>query len=365
MRGIEWPEQCVRLGDGAALEYDFLILAAGAATNDFGIPGVAEHGFPLKSLGDAIRLCTHVLEQFEAVSRDPSLIEHGALCFVIVGGGPTGVEMAGALVELFDKVLRRDYPNLDMSRVRVDLIERVSRLLGALHAASQAYALAQIAPRGVEVRLGAAVERVSPEAIVLHDGRTIASRTLIWAAGIRAASLADRLGLAQGPAGRIPVESDLSLPGRPEVFVIGDMASSRDARGSPHPQLAPVAIQGARHAAGTNRRRLAGQASEPFVYRGHGTMATIGGHSAVAEMPGGIRARGFLAWWMWLALHLVQLIGFRNRARVLLNWAWNYFTYERGARLILDLGRDPKGNRPKASASEASLDGPDDRQKGP
>jgi NADH dehydrogenase len=336
VRGVDWEARRVSLADGGELAYEFLILAAGASTNDFGIPGVHENAFALKSLTDAIRLRAHILEQFECASRDPSAIARGALCFVIVGGGPTGVETAGALVELFHKVLRKDYPSLDMKSARVVLIEREPRLLGTFHPSSQAYALAVVEKRGVEVRLGTAVERVTADSVTLAGGSTIASRTLIWAAGVRAATLADRLGLKQGRAGRIDVERDLSLKARPEVFVIGDMAASVDEHGALHPQLAPVAIQGARHAARTIRARLAGRSSEPFIYRDHGTMATIGRNAAVAELPGGIRTRGLVAWWMWLGLHLVQLIGFRNRAIVLMNWAWNYFTYERGARLILD-----------------------------
>jgi NADH dehydrogenase len=366
VRAVEWEARRLRLGDGERLEYDFLILAAGATTHDFGVPGVAEHALALKSLADAIHLRAHVLECFEAASRDPSSIDRGGLCFVIVGGGPTGVEMAGALIELFDRVLRKDYPLLDMERARVVLIEREPRLLGAFHSSSQAYALAELARRGVEVELGAEVERVSSESVALRDGRTIASHTLIWAAGIRAAALADRLGLPQERGGRIAVEPDLSLSERPEVFVIGDMAFSHDETGSAHPQLAPVAIQGGRHAARMIQNRLGGKPSEPFVYTDRGTMATIGRHAAVAELPGGFRARGFVAWWMWLALHLVQLIGFRNRVIVLVNWAWNYFTYERGARLILDSQRHPPRKLPgeKPARDPDPELGPDQRGAG-
>ena len=353
VRAVDWERRRVALADGGELEYEFLILAAGASTNDFGIPGVREHGFALKSLTDAVRLRAHVLEEFERASHDPDAIRRGALCFVIVGGGPTGVETAGALVELFDKVLRKDYPSLDMKSARVVLIEREPRLLGTFHPSSQAYALAVIEKRGVEVLLGSAVESVTADSVALAGGRTIASRTLIWAAGVRASRLADRLGLEQGRAGRIAVQPDLSVKERPEVFVIGDMAASTDEKNELHPQLAPVAIQGARHAARMIRRRLAGLPSEPFVYRDHGTMATLGRNAAVAELPGGIRTRGWIAWWMWLGLHLVQLIGFRNRAIVLMNWAWNYFTYERGARLILD---DAAERARRAQGSERRTD---------
>jgi NADH dehydrogenase len=368
VRAVDWEAKRIAFDDDGSADYDYLILAAGAATNDFGIRGVAEHGFGLKSLEDAIRLRGHVLEQFESVSRDPSLAGRGALCFVIVGGGPTGVEMAGALVELFDRVLRKDYPRLDMSRVRVVLVERETRLLGAFAQPSQEYARREVARRGVEVLLGASVESASAESIALRDGRTIATRTLIWAAGVRAAPLAAQLGLSTDRGGRIDVESDLSLRVRPEVFVIGDMAASKDAHGELHPQLAPVAIQGARHAARMIERRIRREPPAPFVYRDHGTMATIGRHAAVAELPGNIRARGALAWWMWLALHLVQLIGFRNRLMVLVNWAWSYFTYERGARLILgheatqraDASRDERRELPDGGGATRTATRPKD-----
>jgi NADH dehydrogenase len=350
---IAWDEKRVKLADGGALKYDYVIVAAGASTNDFGIEGVAEHGFGLKNLEDAIRLRTHVLEQFEAAARDPSLVDRGALSIVIVGGGPTGVEMAGALVELVHLVLRKDHPEIPIERVRVILIEREAQLLGTFHPDLQAYARSVLEKRRVEVITGASVKRAAAESLELSDGRTIHAQTLIWAAGVRACSLADRMTrppraqrdsvsskIEQTRGGRIVVEPDLSLPGHPEAFVIGDMAASRDAEGRVHPQLAPVAIQGARHAARTIEQRLAGKPSSPFVYKDRGTMATIGRNAAVAELRGGVRARGFIAWCMWLGLHLVQLIGFRNRAVVLVNWAWNYFTYDRAARLILEPGRD-------------------------
>jgi NADH dehydrogenase len=333
--GVDWARREVAVGGGGRIAYDYLILAAGAATADYGIPGVAEHGLGLKSLADAVNLRAHVLEQFEAAARDPSLAEGGALTFVIAGGGPTGVEMAGAMMELIGKVLRRDYPNLDLSRARVVLLEREPRLLSAFHPSSQAYALSELRRRGVEVRLSAAVKRADAAEVELASGERIAARTLLWAAGVRASPLAERLGLEQTHGGRIVVKEDLSVPGRPEVFAIGDLAASRDPRGALHPQLAPVAIQAGAHAAATIVRRLAGANGLPFVYRDGGIMATIGRNAAVAELSGGLRLRGRAGWVTWLALHLVQLIGFRNRAMVLLNWAWNYFTYERGARLIV------------------------------
>jgi NADH dehydrogenase len=336
--GADLLRREIRFEDGDRLAYDHLVLAVGATTADYGIPGVAEHGFGLKSLTDAIRLRSHVLECFESASRDPAEIDRGTLNFVIAGGGPSGVETAGALVELFAHVLSRDYPGVDVARARVVLLERDDRLLSAFHATSRTYALGELRRRGVEVRLGCTVVRAGPDEVVLAGGERIPTRTLLWAAGVRANPLAEHLGLERTNAGRAVVEPDLSLPGHPEVFAIGDLAGSRDEKGALHPQLAPVAIQGGRHVARAIEARLRGLPPPRFVYRDPGIMATIGRNAAVAELASGLRLRGWIGWIAWLALHLVQLIGFRNRALVLFDWTWSYFTYERGSRLIVRTG---------------------------
>ncbi len=346
--GVDRDARTVRLADGDALPYDYLVLAVGASTNYFGAEGAETYGFPLKSLTDAVRLRNHIIRQFEAADRDPALIEAGALTFVVVGGGPTGVETAGALVELFEKVFAKDYPHLPVEQARVMLVEATPELLGGFHEASQRYARETLERRGVAVRTGAPVVRVTPEAVHLADGTAIPARTLVWAAGVRAAPLADVLGFEQTAAGRIVVAPDLSVPGHPEVFVIGDLAGSRDDEGNLHPQLAPVAIAGARHVARQIRHRMTGAPPERFRYRDKGIMATIGRHAAVAELGRGLRTQGFLAWVMWLFLHLVMLIGFRNRLNVLVNWAWNYFTYDRGARLILEVPPEYPSGEPAA-----------------
>ncbi len=326
----------VCLESGEKIAYDYLVLAAGLTTNYFGMKGAETHGFPLKSLSEAIALRSHVIRQFEQANSDPSLIEEGAMTFVVVGGGPTGVEMAGALLELFQKVLRKDFPHLAVDRARVVLVEASPQLLGAFHEKSQAYAYDKLNRRGVEVRLGAPVVDVQAQAVTFKSGEVIPTQTLIWAAGVRPVALADALGVAQVRGGRIVVEADLSVPEHPEIFVIGDMAASRDDAGDLHPQLAPVAMQGARHVARQIKHRLAGRPATAFRYRDKGIMATIGRNAAVAELPVGPRSSGFIAWVMWLFLHLVLLIGFRNRLNVLVNWTWNYFTYDRSARLIMD-----------------------------
>lgn len=320
------------------IDYDHLIVAAGATTNTFGIPGVQEHGLPLYNLDDAVRLRNHVLERFEASDADPSAIDDGSLTFVVVGGGPTGVEVAGALAELIDRVLRRDFQRLDLDRAKVVLLEMRDDLLTPFSPASRRHARETLEARGVEVRTGTQVAEVHATSITLGDGTSIPTHTLIWAAGVQANPLAGAIGLPTDRAGRVPVDSDLSVFGKPEVWFVGDAAAisdrSADREGALLAQLAPVAMQSGRHAARQVLRRLDGRPTEPFRYRDKGTMATIGRSRAVAELPLGIHLRGFPAWLAWLGLHLVFLAGFRNRIAVFANWAWNWFTWDRGPRLI-------------------------------
>lgn len=335
--GVDWKASAVLLEDGDRIDFDYLVLAAGTTTNYFGVEGAPDYTFPLKTLEDAIALRSHIIQQFEEADRHPERIREGLLNVVVVGGGPTGIEMAGALVEWFELVFRKDYPSLPLNRARVLLVEALDTVLTTYETRLQQYARQQLRQRGVELHLGNPVVRVTPEAVYLQSGERIPTRTVIWAAGVRACPLADRLGLPQTRTGRLEVAADLRVPGHPNVFVIGDLAASRDETGHLHPQIAPVAIQGARHVAQQIQRLLQGRETEPFRYRHRGVMATIGRHAAVAELPGNLRLTGPLAWFAWLALHLVQLIGFRNRLQVLTNWAWNYFTYDRSAQLIFHL----------------------------
>jgi len=332
---VDLEARTVHLATGAPLVYDTLVLALGAVSNTYGIPGVDEHALGLKSLTEAVELRAHVLRQFERADADPSVVAEGGLTFVIAGGGPTGVELAGGLSELF-KVLRRDFPRLDVTRARIVLVEPTDRLLGTFHPRLSEHAARTLRSRGVEVELGVGVAKASSTAVVLTDGRAIPTATLVWTAGVRAHPLADTLGVEQTRGGRIVVAPDLSLPDHPEVFVVGDLAASPAPGGDGLlPQVAPVAIQGGTHVARQIRARLEGRPTSPFRYRDKGSMATIGRNAAVAELPPGIRLTGFVGWLAWLGLHLVQLIGFRNRANVLVNWAWNYLTYDRGARIIV------------------------------
>ena len=334
VKNVETSKRLVGLSDGTAIPYDYLVLSAGVSTGYFGVEGAREHGFSLKSLDEALVLRSHIIERFERADQDPSSIDRGILTFVVVGGGPTGVETSGALSELFHKVLGRDFPNLPMHRVRIVLVEAAPAILGQYDERLQAYAARKLAHRGVEVRRGEQVVRVTPESVHLKTGEVIPTETLIWAAGVQAGTLANELGFEQVRGGRIAVNDDLSLPNLREVFVIGDMAASRDADGELLPQVAQVAIQGARHVAKQIRADLEERERAAFRYRDPGNMATIGRNAAVAELPG-LKASGFIAWVMWLGLHLIELIGFRNRLNVLVNWTWNYLTYDRSARLIL------------------------------
>jgi NADH:ubiquinone reductase (H+-translocating) len=257
---------------------------------------------------------------------------------VVVGGGPTGVEMAGALHELAANVLAKDFPRLDVTRVAITLVEASDQLLGPFHADLQQHALAKLRKKGVQVMLGRNVVRVEETRVHLNNGLVLPAHTLVWAAGVRAHPLAADLGLPLSRGGRLEVNPDLSVPGHPEVFVVGDLAGSKDAAGTLHPQLAPVAMQGARHVARQIEARMCGLEGKPFVFTDRGIMATIGRNAAVVELPNGLRATGYVAWILWLVLHLMQLVGFRNKVQVFVNWAWNYFTFDRSARLILPIG---------------------------
>jgi len=337
--GVDFTERVVELEDGASLAYDALVLAAGATTNDFGIPGVADFAFPLYTLSEAIQLRQHILSCFEATERNPALVDDGALTVLIVGGGPTGVETAGTLAELFTKVLSKGYRRADVHRARVIVMEMGTELLASFRPASRQNARESLADRGVDVRFGERVSEVSARGVRLASGEEILTRTVVWTAGVRPNPLADGLGLPQAAGGRIQVEPDLSLRDRPEVFVVGDIAASQSRSGQLLPQLAPVAMQAGTHAAAQVMRHLRGEPTQRFRYRNKGTMATIGRHAAVADLPVGITLRGTIAWLAWLLLHLIYLIGFENRAQVLVQWAWNYCTWNWGPRLVIH--RDP------------------------
>ena len=351
--GADFEARTLTLADGEAIPYDILVLAPGAATAYFGVEGAEQHGFPLKSVGDAVALRSHVLRQFEAVAADPSLLDTGALTTVVVGGGPTGVEMSGALRELFG-VLSKDFPSVEVERAHVVLVDGDRLPLSGYDPSLREYARETLEGKGAEVRLGVNVASVDADGVTLADGQRIAARTVVWAAGIRAHPLADALGLEQTRGGRIVVDETLRPPGRDRVFVVGDAAGATDAEGALYPQVAQVAIQQGKHAAKLIEAMDSGDlaiAGEPFVYDDLGQMATIGRNAAILQLPSGFTLTGFLAWVGWLLVHLVSLVGFRNRAAVFGNWFYNYLTYDRGPRLIL--------GAPRRSARVASPAAPD------
>lgn len=340
--GVDWNNQDVLLESGAAVHYDYLVLGAGAVYTDFGIPGVKEHGFLLKTLEEANNLRSHILQQFELASIHPELIDEGVLNFVIVGGGPTGVEMAGALVELFH-VLKNDYPEVDMKKAKVILLESSDEILTPYTPRTRAYTLEVLRSRGVDMELNSRVSAVDENQVMLKDGRSLPTRTLIWAAGVRASPLVDVLGLELDKGFRVKVNEDLSVPGKtndagkPNVFVAGDMSGAKKSDGVFYPQVATVAIQQGQHVGRTIAALETGQATKPFSYFDKGSMAIIGRNSGIAELSpklGGLKLRGFLGWLGWLFIHLVYLPGHQNRFNAFTNWTYNYFTYDRHVRLI-------------------------------
>jgi NADH dehydrogenase len=315
------------------LAYDYLILALGGETNFFGLEGVSRHGFPLKDVNEAVAIRNHVLTSFErAMLETEPQRRRARLTIVVVGGGPTGVEMAGALSELIRLVLVKDYPRLNLADVRILLLEAAERVLGTFPPKLSAAAAATLGRKHVEVRFGATVADFDGARVTLQSGEVIAADTVIWAAGVKAAGLAGQLGLPTGRQGRVPVAPTLQVPGHPEVYVVGD-AAYVEADGAALPMVAPVAMQMADAAADNIRRALRGQPALAFRYKDPGSLATIGRNAAVAHVFG-IRFTGVVAWVMWLVVHIIQLIGFRNKVFVLLNWAWDYFFYERAVRLI-------------------------------
>ncbi len=334
MTGLDVAARRV-LTSGGAIPYDYLILALGGETNFFGLQRIRAHAFDLKDTSGAVAIRNDVLRCFErGVLEGDAEQRRALLTFVIVGGGPTGVEMAGALSELIRLVLVKDYPRLNIKDVRVLLLEAADRLLGAMPPRLSAAAERTLWRKHVEVRFGATVQDYDGERVALKGGEVIPARTLIWAAGAQAVSLVARLGLPTARQGRVVVEPTLQLPEHPEVFVIGD-AAYVESGGQPLPMMAPVAIQMAETAAANVARHLRSEAPAAFRYRDPGSLATIGRNAAVAYIRG-VAFKGFVAWVVWLVVHILQLIGFRNKLFVLLNWAWDYFFYERASRLITE-----------------------------
>ena len=342
--GVDF-EQRRLLTDHGPLPYDYLVLASGSQSDYFGNASLVQHAFGLKELDEGLAVRNRILMRFEeAAWTDDRERRRTLLTFAVVGGGPTGVEMAGALAELTRLVLTKDYRDLDLDLVRVVLLEAGGWLLGTFAEPLREAARLSLEKKGVEVLLKAKVANVTESSIVLVDGHEIPASTVIWTAGVRASDVGSDLGLRLGRQARVQVLPTLQVDGHPEVFVIGDLAGPVDG-GVPLPMLIPVAMQEGRHAAATIRDVLRGYGATNFLYKDPGIMATIGRNSAVAQL-GPLRLTGFLGWLMWLFVHLINVISFRSRIVVLVNWAWDYLFYDRPIRLILRAAGE-KAARPK------------------
>jgi NADH:ubiquinone reductase (H+-translocating) len=332
--GIDFANRTVLLEDGGTLCYDTLVLATGARHAYFGHDEWEPYAPGLKTLEDAISIRRRVLLAFERAERETDGARRGAwLTFVIVGGGATGVELAGAIVELARVTLPDEFRHIDTRKARVILIEAGPRILPSFTTALSAYAHAALERLGVEIILGSAVSECSDQGVI-YGGKPLAARVILWAAGVRASPAASWLGLPADNAGRLKVTSDLCAPGHPEIFVIGDTATIDAWHGQPVPGIAPAAKQQGAHVAATIKRRLLGYAApRPFHYKHAGNLATIGRRSAVIDL-GWINIRGWIAWWLWGLTHIYFLIGVRHRLTVALSWLWIYVTGHRSACLI-------------------------------
>lgn len=322
------------LTDHGPIDYDYLVLATGAQSDYFGNPVLADHTFGLKGLDEGLALRNHILSRVEE-SRwvTDAATRRALLTFAVVGGGPTGVEMAGAISELIRLVLRKDYRDLDTNEVRVVLIEAASYVLGAFVPSLREAARRSLLKKGIDVMLGAHVDSVTDEGVRLSGGELIATKTAIWTAGVRASALGQATGAQLVRQARLKVDDTLQLPGHPVVFVIGDLAGAQDGEAF-LPMLIPVAMQAGKHVAASISQMVRNGGASRFRYKDPGIMATIGRNSGVAQL-GRVHLSGFLGWVMWLAVHLVNIVSFRSRVIVLVNWAWDYLLYDRPVRLIV------------------------------
>jgi NADH:ubiquinone reductase (H+-translocating) len=344
LAAIDAASRRVTLTDGREFGYDYLILAAGVSASYYGIKGAAEHTFALYTRTDAIALRDHLMAGFERLSEDS-----GDLAITVAGGGATGVELAGTLAELRGTVLGATFPDVDPARVHVRLVEAAPHLLTPFHEKLREYAKVQLAKRGVDIRLNTEIEEVTDKVVRLADGEELPSDITVWAAGVAASAAVAGWGLPQGQHGRLVVGPDLRVRGQDRIFAVGDIAINPD---DPTPQLAQPALQMGRHAAaqilrlaaepaGETAGKPAGEtATEPFKYHDKGTMATIGRRSAVVQLAGGLQLRGTLAWLAWFALHLVYLLGGRNRVTTLINLTYRYVAWGHGGAVIV--GDEPQ-----------------------
>jgi NADH dehydrogenase len=338
------------IGEGHRIPFDYLIVATGAQQAYFGHVDWAQHAPGLKTIDDATYLRRRILLAFEKAETEPDADERRRLLnFVVVGGGPTGVELAGAIAELAKRALASDFRTIDPRSARIVLVEAGPRVLSQFDGSLSRSALRALEQLGAEVRLGTEVTGCDDAGISMGKER-IESRTIMWAAGVEASPAGQWLGAESDRAGRVKVEPDLSLPGRSQIFVVGDTAFRVDAEGKPLPGLASVAKQQGAYLARAIAARAAGRSVPPFQYRDYGMLATIGRSHAVAQV-GRIKLSGLAAWLLWCFAHIYFLIGFRNRLLVMVNWAWNFATFQRGARLITGIvGAQTRDVKPEAAS---------------
>jgi NADH dehydrogenase len=330
---IDFSAKVVKIS-GHEIRYDYLVIALGSKPNYYGIPGAADYAFSLKSLDQAVVLRNQILRCFERAACEPDQeSQQSWLTFTIVGGGATGVEFAGALMELINGSLNRDFPNLDFKQVRVMLLEASDHLLQGMPKQLSDYALARLQKMGVDVRLKSEIIKIAPREVLLKDKTKIASRTVIWTAGVQGNIPSTQWGLPINRHNQTEVLPTLQVPGHPEAYVVGDLAGILQ-NGRPLPMVSQVGIQSGTAAGRNILRQLAGRPPLPFRYHDYGTWDVIGRNTAVVRIWG-LSFRGFVAWLMWVALHIYRLNGLRNRLVLLINWAWDYLFREHGIRLIV------------------------------
>lgn len=336
--GIDTASQTVQLADGPPVRFDYLIVAAGVTHAYFGHDEWREVAPGLKTMEDALQIRRRILLAFEQAESGLVPQAEGLLTFVVVGGGPTGVELAGALAEIARHTLKHDFRRIDPASASIVLLEGGPRLLSSFPEGQGAFARRALERLGVTVKTGAVVTSVDGSGVMVRENGVetrLASQTVLWAAGVAASPLGRAFPEHVDRAGRVRVREDLSVPGHSRVFVVGDLATLEGPGGAPYPGVAQVAMQQGAQAARNVLRAIDGEAMRPFAYRDYGNMATIGRAKAIADF-GWLRMQGFVAWLAWLFIHLVKLIGFRNRLSVLLQWAWAYLSYQRNVRLITE-----------------------------
>ncbi|MGD0704557.1 MAG: NAD(P)/FAD-dependent oxidoreductase [Trebonia sp.] len=330
LAGIDPVAQRAKLTDGRELGYDYLVLATGVSANYFGTPGADENTFGLYTRVDAIVLRDHIMNGFEQLSADPDGRREFAV--TVVGGGATGVELAGTMGELRRTVLRSTFPDVNPDRIKVHLVEMAPELLMPFHPKLREYARRQLVKRGVDIRLNTKILEVRPDRVVIGDGESLPSDLTVWAAGVAGPGALAAWGLPRGKGGRVLVHPDLRVEGSDRIFAIGDIALCEQ---DPDPQLAQPALQQGKHAAEQVVHLVRGEPTQPFRYRDRGMMATIGRRSAVVQLPIGVRFTGTLAWLAWLGLHLIYLLGGRNRVTTLINLSWRYLAWGHGESVIV------------------------------